>query len=187
MDKFPCSRPGWCEEYKRNLLGALWEASQLDTDLGQRVRNALVRTQDYDRSSVKEVNYPSYEKDTPGGLLYHTILALGLSPSSNCLCERRIMLMTRWGWRGCWDNRNVIAGWLAEEAGKIGIVVEPTPQAIFAKGLELVKEKGVEIPASVFEALGQVIDDDPELAKAVQEEIETWQLDLNELFQPKVE
>jgi hypothetical protein len=110
----------------------------------------------------------------PGNLLFDSIRAVGLTPSSGCQCNQRIAQMQAWGWRGCWDNRNRIAGWLAEESAKIGIPVEPTPQAVFAKGMELVKEKGVEIPAHVFEAIGKVIEDDPELAQLVRSELEAW-------------
>lgn len=40
----------------------------------------------------------------------------GKSAKSCGRCGKRMRQMNDWGWWGCWKNRNIIIGWLIEEA-----------------------------------------------------------------------
>lgn len=61
---------------------------------------------------------------TPGRLLKRVIEWLtGEPPRATCSCKDRAKQMDRWGWRGCWRERRVIAGWLVGEAKKRGHAV----------------------------------------------------------------
>lgn len=35
----PCKEPGWCEEYKMNLIGRLWDLCNMDNETGQKYRD----------------------------------------------------------------------------------------------------------------------------------------------------
>jgi hypothetical protein len=61
----------------------------------------------------------------PGSLLVFLIYKITGEKIVGCsACSRRGKQMDVWGWWGCWRNREIILGWLVEEARKLGHTVE---------------------------------------------------------------
>lgn len=53
----------------------------------------------------------------PGSLLKWGIWKLTRQiPGPSCSCNKRALQMNEWGWTGCFARRDLIAGWLTEEA-----------------------------------------------------------------------
>jgi len=61
----------------------------------------------------------------PGDLLAIVIGKItGAHYTHTCDCAQRAAAMNEWGWWGCWTRRQMILGWLREEAAKRGHKVE---------------------------------------------------------------
>lgn len=57
----------------------------------------------------------------PGKVFKQVIqLITGETPNSKCKCLARARQMNKWGWVGCWANRETITDWLCEEAERRG-------------------------------------------------------------------
>lgn len=82
-------------------------------------------------SSCESVNRPAFNEEKkaksvasilpPGDLLKIVIQKItGAVAGPNCSCNTRAAQMNAWGWCGCWRRRDVIVGWLSEEAARRG-------------------------------------------------------------------
>jgi hypothetical protein len=57
----------------------------------------------------------------PGTLLAMIIHEITNKSVVGCsACSERARQMNKWGWLGCWQNRDTIIQWLMEEAHKLG-------------------------------------------------------------------
>lgn len=80
----------------------------------------LVRTLTVDVPPVKAQNVPGIIRSLhPGSAFALAIKKItGAIPCARC--NQRIRVMNDWGWFKCWQNRRIIASWLAEEAHRRG-------------------------------------------------------------------
>jgi hypothetical protein len=69
--------------------------------------------------------------DGPGTELKKLLEQLGFTDSSGCGCDKRAAQMNLWGVAGCQENRDMIIGWLHDQAGTFERlllkIVDPVP------------------------------------------------------------
>lgn len=86
-------------------------------------------------------------------------------PKPPCQCQSRMQQMDVWGWRGCWEHRDEICGWLAENAKRLGYATEPDLQAMARMALKTAKDRKVEIDPEFMERIGKLVDENDEAAE----------------------
>lgn len=86
-------------------------------------------------------------------------------PKPPCQCQSRMQQMDVWGWKGCWEHRDEICGWLAENAKRLGYDVEPNLPALTRLALKTAKERKATIDAEMMERFGKLVDENGEAAE----------------------
>ncbi len=73
----------------------------------------------------RENTPPPILSGRPGSLLSYVIYSITGKQSAGCqMCSARAKQMNKWGWIGCFKNRDTILGWLCEEVEKMGYPVD---------------------------------------------------------------
>lgn len=171
---------GWSDKFHRHLSRRAAFLLNEDSPRGRALRRRFSREtprlkketgMGVERGKLKARRThgkPIEEQTGPGSLFAVVIKTVtGKAPSSNCQCGQRASEMNLLGWRGCLDRLDIIVGWLAEEAGRMGIKVEPNMKAVVAQGIKMLQERGETLDLEVFQPLADAVDADPGLGDLI--------------------
>lgn len=128
MNKCPCEKPGWCEEYRIDLLGRLWEICNDESERSEKYRKLWKETRLPEGSTRVTIPAPiSYRPSGPGSLLHSLIRSVtGEEPQAGCGCNAKIAEMNQWQYRTLLnpvsstgaEQRAKLCEWMVEAANE---------------------------------------------------------------------